>query len=742
MRRYPLWIAVLLLTIPLFLNARWLVKNLPWTSSNAVEVDLIRVSERFWVKHIEYIPQRGPIYWRGPRGSNAATFLIDLEHKTLERLQCKIPIDHTHKALPLANGTLLLHAQEPYQVVIYDPQTSEVRVKYLPTNIGLLVNSRFLICENYRELTLIDLLVDTPLTQAIVQRFYCNIQLRTVEQSSHLLISNAIEDAIWDYIDTLRAHSLVLDGILYVLDQLNVSSVFTIELPWKLHSLYFVAPDGLERIASWLGRSDMDDDLSSANGLVSSTHYSGKYIEIREASSGTVVETHPLPVTDINGTTPPFATSLEGALVHRFPNWRATAIDPLEPRKVLMSGRCETWPAILYDRSLSVYCTIAFDGPISCRIAPGIIQFRDRETTQIIASWRGEKWLGQVEFLSFENHGSTLIATDDRQRLLKIDTNTGRVIDRFEPNTIWFTPLSLILLGGSVWYLSLSIATQQLRLHGSIRAIISLAMLWTLATIRLRSIGDHDFTERFAFQTLVAIVTLLAFAVAEYLWRKSILRLHAILLISSSILAIGVVIHKLQQSWPAALENISWVAFIASGLLLILGVTQLAQMLFSSGRQRNEWQLSNQTLVFLITMISLCAAAVRYCFAGNSIFEATPWVELAQLLCYPMLGMGIWRILQLSRSHTLYKLTACFFWFLLVTVFRISFSLGNIDTIGHMWQLKEETIYSFCATTPTATLFLAHYLLLPRALIKLQFVSWPPLLRTRCKLSKEEQAAM
>jgi hypothetical protein len=54
-------------------------------------------------------------------------------------------------------------------------------------------------------------------------------------------------------------------------------------------------------------------------------------------------------------------------MFYRFPNWRIIAIDPLEPQKVLMSGRCETWPAIVYDRSLSVYCTIAFDGPFSHR---------------------------------------------------------------------------------------------------------------------------------------------------------------------------------------------------------------------------------------------------------------------------------------------------------------------------------------------------------------------------------------
>lgn len=440
MRRYPLWIVVAITAIPIFLNARWLASNSPWTSSNALEVDLIRVSERFWVRHIEYIPQRGPIYFRRPPCSNAATFLIDLEHKTLERLQCKIPIDHTHKPLPLANGTLLLHALESYKVVIFDPRTSEVRVKYLPNNRGLLVNGRFLICEDYRRFTLIDLFADTPLTQAIVEKFYCDIQITAVEQSSHLLISIAIDDAIWDYLDTLRAHSLVLDGILYVLDQLIVSSGFTIELPWKLHSLYCVASDGLERITSWLGRSDLQADLSSCNGLVCSTHYSGNYLHIREASSGKVIATHPLQIRDTNGTTPAFAISLEDAMFYRFPNWRIIAIDPLEPQKVLMSGRCETWPAIVYDRSLSVYCTIAFDGPFSHRTAPGTIQFRDRETTEVIASWQGEKWLGQVEFLSFENQGSMLIATDDRQCLLKLDTNTGKVIDRFEPYKSWLIP--------------------------------------------------------------------------------------------------------------------------------------------------------------------------------------------------------------------------------------------------------------------------------------------------------------
>ncbi|MBL8872706.1 MAG: hypothetical protein JNK90_23205 [Planctomycetaceae bacterium] len=738
MRRYPLWIAVLLLTIPLFLSARWLASNFPWTSSNALEVDFIRVSERFWVKHVEFIPQRGPIYFRAPPCYNAATFLIDLEHKTLERLQCKIPIDPARKPLPLANGTLLLHALEPYQVVIYDPQTSEVRVKYLPTYRGLLVNGRFLICENYRELTLIDLFADTPLSEAVVQKFYCDIQLRAVEQSSHILVSSAIDNAAWDCIDTLRAHSLVLDGILYVLDQLSVSSGFTIERPWKLHSLYWVAPDGLERITSWLGRSDLQADLSSGNGLVCSTHYSGNYLHIREASSGKVVATHPLHIRDTNGTTPAFATSLAGAMFYRFPNGRVIAIDPLEPQKVFMSGRCETWPAIFYDRSLSVYCTIAFDGPFSHRTAPGTIQFRDEETTEVIASWQGEKWLGLVEFLSFENQGSTLIATDDRQRLLKFDTNTGKVIDRFEPYKSWPIPLSLILLGATVWYLALSISTQQLRLHGSIRAIISLAMLGSLATIRLQSIGDHDFTERFSFQTLIAILTLLAFVGAECLWRTSIPRLHACLLISSSVVAIGVVIHKLQHAWPVELEIFGWVALMVSVLLLLFGIAQIAQKLFSSGGQRNKWQLSNQALVFWITAISLIAATVRYCFAGNSIYEPTPWVELAQLLCYPMLGIGIWRILQLRQFHTLYKLSTLFVWFLLVTVFRISFSLGDVDSISYMWYLKEETIYSFCATTPTAMLFLAHYLPLPRGLIKLKFVSWLHELRKHNQLSKGE----
>lgn len=738
MRRYPLWIAVLLLTIPLFHSARWLVENLPWTSSNAVQVDLIRVSERYWVKHVEFIPQRGPIYFRAPPCYNAATFLIDLEHKTLERLQCKIPIDPTRKPLPLANGTLLLHALEPCQVVIYDPQTSEVRVNYLPTYIDLLVNGRFLICEKYRELTLIDLFADTPLSEAIVEKFYCDIQIKAVEHSSHLLVSSAIDDIIWDYLDTLRAHSLVLDGILYVLDQLIVSSGFTIERPWKLHSLYWVAPDGLERITSWLGRSDLQAGLSSGNGLVCATHYSGNYLHIREASSGKVVATHPLHIRDANGTTPAFATSLAGAMFYRFPNGRVIAIDPLEPQKVLMSGQCVTWPAILYDRSSSVYCTIAFDGPISYRTAPGIIQFRDRETTQLIASWRGEKWLGQVELLSFENQGSTLIATDDRQRLLKIDTNSGTVTDSFEPNTNWFMPLSIILLGGAVWYLALSIATQQLRLHGSIRAIISLAMLGSLATIRLQSIGDPDFTERFSFQTLIAILTLLAFVGAECLWRKSIPRLHACLLISSSVIAIGVVIHKLQHAWPVELEIFGWVALMVSVLLLLFGIAQMAQKLSSSGGQRNKWQLSNQTLVFWITAISLSVAAVKFCFTKNSIFEPTPWVELAHILCYPLLGMGIYRILQLSRLHTLYKLTACVVWFLLVTVFRISFSLGDVDSISYMWYLKEETIYSFCATTPTATLFIGHYLPIPRGLIKLQFVSWIHTLRKHIQLSKGE----
>ena len=202
--------------------------------------------------------------------------------------------------------------------------------------------------------------------------------------------------------------------------------------------------------------------------------------------------------------------------------------------------------------------------------------------------------------------------------------------------------------------------------------------------------------------------------------------------------AIRVVIHKLQHGWPVELEIFGWVALMVSVLLLLFGIVLMAQKLFSSGGQRNKWQLSNQALVFWITAISLIAATVRYCFAGNSIYEPTPWVELAQLLCYPMLGIGIWRILQLRQFHTLYKLSTLFVWFLLVTVFRISFSLGDVDSISYMWYLKEETIYSFCATTPTAMLFLAHYLPLPRGLIELQFVSWLHELRKHNQLSKGE----
>ena len=237
MQRYPLWIVVVITAIPLYIFGHWTVKNYPWTSSLELNAELFRIDERFWLRHVEYSPQRGPVYRSLSDDSHFHEFLLDMGQETVSRITSLSPLKSRHPPIVLKDRTLLYRANNDVEATIFDPHNFSTKTIWLPFEHGVVVDRNFFAFTNDNDLLTVDILKGTPQKKT---KLLFEHDFNAVDEAPFLLLSLDPSDVLIQILDSLRKTSLVANAAISVFEEYSLSSYYWIESPWFLLSLYEV----------------------------------------------------------------------------------------------------------------------------------------------------------------------------------------------------------------------------------------------------------------------------------------------------------------------------------------------------------------------------------------------------------------------------------------------------------------------------------------------------------------------
>ena len=107
MRRYPLWIVVVVTAIPLWIAAQWMIESVPWTSSAEVDYAYFqRLNDQLWLKISKFPNARELVWGRNSDDIESDEILIDLGKQSTTRLRKHVSIETKSEPSVLQNGLL------------------------------------------------------------------------------------------------------------------------------------------------------------------------------------------------------------------------------------------------------------------------------------------------------------------------------------------------------------------------------------------------------------------------------------------------------------------------------------------------------------------------------------------------------------------------------------------------------------------------------------------------------------
>lgn len=715
MQRYPLWIAVLLASFPLWMATRWLIQEHPWTSSRDLWTSFVHLSDQRFLKHTRY--QRGQVSHFSEPQTFTDNYLIDMRQKTVQRL----PFDKFHS---LSNPKALIDGHVVFSddresLWVVDSVTLEAtQITDVPLSYDSLVNGRFAAYWDGSRLDLFDL-VERKSVRGPNMLFPGRI--RAVEGSSHAVVEMTTWEALDSCLSTLYMIWPEIDfgdmegtaGMEGLMSPYGLYDI--IPNSWQLVSLYAIDERGPRWVTSWIASTHNDSISTSSQGLIESLRFDHKRTEIREASSGKIITTHPAQIQNDSGMTFFFYGLHGGALEYRSRLGRMW-IDPRQPGIVLASNSTGFSSQFSYDPKRLLYCRPKDEGPFLVENAPGALEFCRRDTTELISSWKGENWFGTTQLLCFTESTENALVTDDEQTIYQVNMFTGEVIDRFDLHRNWYLPLICIAICVCFWGCAYALTCSQLRIPYPIAVSAPLGLLWMLISIRLESIGHPDFIERLSNQSLAALLCFALIVLPLRIWPGSMARLSTYLVIGYIFMCGSILIYKFGRGVYSPIETHILVLLMTCTILVAGLVLSLLMKLRSVANDRKAWQLSLTPILFWTAVCSFFIAVFTYTFKTSSGTNLAAWLGLARLLFYPTVGLGLWQIVNWKSKRLWLKAATCILWVaLLITIFAC-LKVSRTPAPYFPWEFREVLLASSATAAPTAMIFVTFSLQFPSRL--------------------------
>jgi hypothetical protein len=713
MRRYPLWIVVIITAIPLFLAARWVAQRFSWTSSHALSQNFIRVDDRFWVRSILYAQNRDYDSWRPPQNNVANDDLIDLDQRSMTPLRPVLfsePLDTPHV---LKNGTLMYHSHNSDRALILNPRSAKTTQVQIPTGKGIFIDGRFFVYTSGQWLYSTDVIEPSPAKRIKLPLFQ---YVTRVDDSPHVLLWTNLENVMGARFYNIRKESPLLDGTLRLMGNYGILIEYLEVDAWGLLSLYKIDTDGAHWKSTWASSYANFYAGKTSHGLIETPSLFSNRIDIRQASTNKIMAMHPLVIRNEDGAYSSPGELWLGALKYNFPDSGYILIDPTQPGRVILPLKSTSWPYYDYDSSRQVYWV--HNDPGSRDFWPSGIDIRDRDTSRIISTWKSEKWFGSSQPLGFGSDDSTLFATDDYKCLLAIDVKTGKEVLRIEPYSNWLVPFSLLTLSAFVWYISFVLSCEQLRIPKLLQPLAPLMMVLALVLIRLSSIGHPEFVERFSYQTIMAIAFLVPTFLAIHIWPNYMPKVALLLGLTFLTATWGILVVKFRRSDFSPIET-SWsvmIAFSSAVLLMVifLPIRQLTKGLL----QPKIWRLSLSPTLLWLTLACIAVGSMKHFFFRDGFFSIYPWVDFSRILFYPVLILSLWWIIACQHSGLRHKTAISTVWIAHLCLLRLSACQTSPDSSDPLIELTEDFFYSCCATLPVSILCFAYFVPIPRWLTR------------------------
>lgn len=708
MRRYPLWIVVVITVVPLYLCVSWTLRELPWTSSQDVWTSFVRLDDHTFLKQTIY--QRS-----GRRGFSESDYadkcVINLTKKTYQRL----PFDKFHEftdPVGLRNGSLVFKDNNS-RLLIVDPNTLESMITKAPASHDSIVNGRYAVHCDGNKLYSFDLLNQSVFRE---QDLLFPGSVSAVDGSPHAIVTITT----WDFLDLFLS---TLPHGWAVTDQHEMESMeapaFPLDLydivpnSWQLVTLYAIDEEGPHWVTSWIASTLNHSSPTSSHGLIESISFDQKHTEIREASSAKIIAQHPVEIRNQI-----LVMSFSYGLNHGVLEYRSRTghilIDPRRPGKVLGSCKPGAISRLVYSANRPYYCCPKDEDPFLFENSPGTLEFYRRDTNEQTASWKGNSWLGHSTPLGFADNDEDLWVTDDEQTFYKVNTLTGEVLDQFYLHSGWNWPLFVMGFCACLWCLTYITACSQLRSPYPLAAIVLLWLAWNLCSLRLESVGNPNFNNRLSNQSLIAIVCFGGLLLPIRILPASVSRLSTCLAIGFIIMCETILVCRFLYDHYRGIEYQIVTLIVGCTLLVVTIVVTTILKLKSRTNQRKLWQLSLTPVLFWFAVCSLVIATFTFAFKTAKPTSLEPWLGLVRFFFYPTLGLGLWQIFYSSKRALLFKMATASVWLGFLVILFVCLHLQNVPDPYFFWELSEKLFIGCYAAVPTAVLFIALSIPFPR----------------------------
>lgn len=709
MRRYPLWIVVVITVVPLFITTRWVLLAFPWTS--AVESSLphfIRIDDHRWIKHTNYSISRSKRWGVGEASDYSDDVLIDVNQQLMSRLRTTIPLESHSEPTALKNGSLLFWTvkKDKSRSLIVNLNTSTVKSFEKPAARAFVVDGQFLVFLQDDELSCFDLLTQTPGKPI---RLWFPQNLSEVTGSPHVMTWGSINSLLDDDIASPRIRSILLNTLLHLLGQYGLLLDYFVWMDAGFISLYSVSTEGLQWKTSWITGNTNRCTLTM-HGLIQRIPLHNDRIEIIRASEGKVIASHPRQMRNQQGTISHPAWMWFGGIVYSFPGEGSMLMDATQPGRVLQLHNPDRSPTFDYDPNFEFFWTANHYDTATKGVRKETIDIRSVKTGDIISTWLNNMGDYSGQILGFSEDSRFLVATDNQHRVLKIDVNTGNVVATIEPFRKWLAPLALLCLCNILWYVAYSVSCEQLRIPIMLRAAFPFALLLALALSRLYAIGHPEFTQRVSYQSLLAIVFVFAIHVATHFSPSSTSKASMILVLTFLINATRILIHKYQKDWFESVESMCGLVIVCCVAATLFLIYHSLRKLRQAFQQSTYLRFSLRSALFWLTLALIVLASTKHFFRGTPLFDYDNGLDFTRLFIQPMLGTSLLFIVTRPKTGLVITVLQCIAWISLITVIHTLIFSRSLNSNNFLVHLQEQFFYSCSCTIPISVLSFFFFL--------------------------------
>ena len=499
-----------LTALPLVLMLWWTAVHFP-TFKGEYWLNSIWIDDRFVVLQREYVPCRSCAFQ--PYECVHREYLVDCEENTRRVLRGNVSEPDYRPELPeiAADGRILRLNRngDSWELHRINPHTLVDDCRDLGSERSVLVGSRFLLRCGLDDLGLEHLVVrdvlspDLKATRSPFESHGGIGAIMPVEGANAFYIKLSLSAVEWfdgaaqvtrttvDWVDELKNPAKLVPTPL---------PSFQSELEMLL--LYKVTEHGPEFVARWpvVGGSGYEE-LTTSAGWIASLRPDAKTIEVRDAMTGNKVADVPVPPTALPADSRP--------------DWHLD--QKLLVLKDARGGNAQTW-------DLNKNALVATDGSLDRHVCaqteghyltikdanfsdpaawPLTLQIRESAEGTVIAQYKGTG----VDSAKFSSDGTQVKLIDGEERVIFVDTLTGKTLRTSDTTTQWELWLGFTIgLCAVAWLALFYVECSRANVSLPRRALVTTVALLSFTVARLYLSGNHHFYDRLAWQVLYAVV--------------------------------------------------------------------------------------------------------------------------------------------------------------------------------------------------------------------------------------------